>query len=156
MTAIHNMFFFIGYQHRTPCIKPKRLSRNKIIYLLHLTCTMLQCNIVTCHQRHSHSNKPSPYRLPYYIQSPAFGKPTYLPKIILKSKTLSRPSKTDLFLSFKFSDMLFDQKSPIHAVLGPCLWHKTRRRTSRHKIFLQFLLRTKLCPGWANVNGAER
>ena len=123
-------------------------------YISHVLCYM---STVTCHQCQQPQQQTLPLLTPLLCTVVCLWKTNlFTQKLFQNPKLCPGHKKTDSFLSFKFSDMLFDQKSPIHAVLDPCLWHKTRRRTSRHKIFLQFLLRTKLCPGWANVNGAER
>ena len=51
---------------------------------------------------------------------------------ISNHKKLSKPYNKWGSMFFNFSDMLFNQKSPVDAVLGPGQWHKhTHKLTSQ-------------------------
>ena len=77
-------------------------------------------------ETNSHSQKPS---LHHYSQYAGMQTQTFLPIYQKNKKNQHKNTKylnilKKMFSQFcSFSDMLFDQKSPVHAVLGPWRWH---------------------------------
>ena len=91
---------------------------------------------VTCHQRQQQQTLPllfSPIMLT--LQKNTFlswgnSLLTQKPKNLSIPKKSSKPSKNNCFFVCKFRYMIFDQKSPVHAVLVPAQWHKQTDTTT--------------------------
>ena len=123
-------------------VAPIQKKRKK--HLSCVTCHLsdVRCHLspVTCHQHH----QPEPQTLPLltplctvswftkteicFLQNqPIYPKPKDISKLIKLSKPEKRVSQF-----CNFSDTLFDQKSPVHAVPDPGLGQGTNSQTTLH------------------------